>query len=168
MALLLPGDLSGLASRGLYVNSVRTLTDSDVLKIPLDALKAMLLRNASLHFLFLCKTAHMIRESQRQILLLSRNDPVERLALLISTLRDAPAGAPSNTIPMPAAGREIASYLDLSPSQVSRALDSLVTAGVVHYGAGMLRVINPRKLQRIVDHASGGTFESDERPPRRR
>ena len=115
MGILLPGDLSGLASRGLYVNSVRTLTDCELLKFPLEQLRAVLLRSTSLQMAMLCKAAHTVRESQRQILLLARKEPVERLALLLSTLRHAPKGRPNDTIGIPVTARELASYLGISP-----------------------------------------------------
>jgi CRP/FNR family transcriptional regulator len=165
LALLLPGDLCGLASRGLYVNSARTLTDADILKFPLEELRAVLLRNASLQMLFLCKAAHGIRESQRQILLLSRKDPVERLALLISTLRLAPSGAPADTLALPTSHQELASYLDLSTDQLARAVKRLAADGIVRYGRGVLTVLDPEKLQRIIEQAPGHPTDDDAPAP---
>jgi CRP-like cAMP-binding protein len=151
MALLLPGDLCGLAARGLYVNSTRTLADTELLKMPLDQLKAVLLGNANLQMFFLCKAAHTIRESQRQLLLLSREDPTERLALLVATLRRSLTVALASSIAMPAMKHELGSYLDLTPAQLSRALATLAADGVIEYARGTLRIVGRPKGRHHAD-----------------
>jgi CRP/FNR family transcriptional regulator len=148
VAILLSGDLSGLAAHGLYVNSARTVVDTDVLKFPLPELKAMLLGNSSLQMIFLCKAAHAIRESERQILLLSHKDPVERLAFLISRLRSAGHTGVNATVPW--SEREFASFLDLAPGRLARAVETLVSAGVVRRGHQALTVVSPARLRRLI------------------
>jgi CRP-like cAMP-binding protein len=148
MALLLPGDLSGLASRGRYVNTARTLTDCDLLKMPLDQLKTVLLRNASLQMFFLCKAAHAIRESQWHVLLLSHKDPVERVALLIAALSKAAPQQATAAMGLPLTHQELAGYLDLPAGQVARAIESLERSGAIRQGRGGVRVIDSRRLHR--------------------
>jgi CRP/FNR family transcriptional regulator len=151
MALILPGDLCGLASHGVYVNSGRTLTATEVLRIHLGELKAMLLGNAALQLFLLCKVAHALRESQRQILLLSRKDPIERVALVLSTLRNAAPRRRSDTFVVPAKLPELASYLDLTVRQLTRAVDRLIADRTIRYDRGRVTIADPAALQRLVD-----------------
>ena len=60
MAFLFAEDLFGLARAGHYVNTVHALTLLTLFRIPLDALKPMLLRNPELQLHFLCKVTHAL------------------------------------------------------------------------------------------------------------
>jgi CRP-like cAMP-binding protein len=118
-----------------------------MLKFPVQELKAMLLGNASLQMLFLCKAAHTIRESERQILLLLHKSPVDRLASLVARLGQPTPGIPQA---LPWAERELASYLGLTPRQLEAAARSLEADGIVRRSRRTLTVVNPRKLRQLV------------------
>ena len=52
LAFIFPGDICGLARRGLYVNSARTMSPTTVMRIPVDELRTLMMRNADLQFVF--------------------------------------------------------------------------------------------------------------------
>ncbi len=152
IAFLFPGDLCGLAQRGLYVNSVTMLTDATVLRLPVDTMAAVLQRNAGLQFIFLSKAAHVVRAMQWQMLMLGRKDPLERVALFLSTLRRQQERDAKRAPTLPLKVSQIASYLDLSVPAVTRALDTLAKMGVVDADLGSgIDILDARKLQRIID-----------------
>ena len=89
LAFLFAGDLTGLARRGVYVNTVKAITPASLFRFPMDTLTALLTRDAGLQFRFLCKTTHFLRETQRQAIMITRQDPVERVAMFLSQLEEA-------------------------------------------------------------------------------
>ena len=89
MAFLFAEDLFGLSNRGVYVNNIKTITPAAVFKFPIDTLTALLTRDAGLQFRFLCKATQVVRETQRQSIMITRRDPVERVAMFLSLLEEA-------------------------------------------------------------------------------
>ena len=152
LSFVFPGDICGLARRGLYVNSARTISPVTVLRIPLDALKTLMMRNADLQFEFICKITHALRESQRQMLMLSRKDPVERVALFLSKIEHAQGTTTPQTIPLTMSRADVASYLDLTSDSVMEALYALRDAGaIVKAGPLAIRIVNRRRFQKFID-----------------
>lgn len=152
LAFVFPGDICGLARRGLYINSARAITPVTVLRIPIDALKTLMMRNADLQFEFICKITHALRESQRQMLMLSRRDPVERVALFLSKIEHAQGTDTPQTIPLTISRTDVASYLDLTPDAVMQAMRELIDAGaIVRAGPSALRIANRRRFQKFID-----------------
>jgi CRP/FNR family transcriptional regulator, anaerobic regulatory protein len=132
LAFLFAGDLCGLATKGVYVNSVQALTPVTVFRIPLEPLAAMLRRDADLQFCFLCKAVHALRETQRQAVVTAHRDPVDRLAAFLSMLQDAQgADGHADTIALPMRSRDIAEYVDLSTDAVRAALEVLRREGAI-------------------------------------
>ena len=80
-AFLFPGDLSGLAEHGRYVNTTRTVTPAVFHRIRIDDLTSVLKGDAELQFRVLCKVTHELRKSQRHAILLGRRDAPGRLAM---------------------------------------------------------------------------------------
>ena len=114
LAFLFAGDLTGLARRGVYVNTVKAITPASLFRFPMETLTALLTRDAGLQFRFLCKTTHFLRETQRQAIMITRQDPVERVAMFLSQ-----TGRPRQTVPravtilLPMTRQDIADYLNL-------------------------------------------------------
>jgi CRP-like cAMP-binding protein len=96
--------------------------------------------------LFLCKAAHTIRESERQILLLSHRAPAGRLAMLVSRLT---APGPRGALALPRAERALASYLGLTTRQFTGAVETLAAAGILRVDEDTLTVVDARRLQRL-------------------
>ena len=152
LAFVFPGDICGLARRGVYLNSARTITPATVMRIPVDALQTLMMRNADLQFGFICKVTHILREAQRQMLMLSRKDPVERVALFISKIEHAQGADTPKTIPLAMGRADAASYLDLSPDDVAQAMRELIDAGAIERVGHMeIRIANRRRFQKFID-----------------
>jgi hypothetical protein len=99
----------------------------------LESLSSLLLRDASLQFRFLCKTAQVLRETQRRALLLTRHDPVERVAMFLALMEDAQGEKrpDDHVIALPMNRRDIASFLNMTAGSVEAALGALVQRGVI-------------------------------------
>ena len=82
-AFLFQDDMFGLAEAGRYVNTIQALTPVTLHRFRMDALADMLRRDAGLEFQFLCKVTHELRQSQRQLLALSRRHAMGRLAMFL-------------------------------------------------------------------------------------
>jgi CRP/FNR family transcriptional regulator len=154
MAFLFAEDVFGLARGGIYVNSAQALTPVTVFRIPIDALKTMLLRNAQLQLHFLCKVTHALRESQRHAVLLGCRDPVIRLGRFLSMLEQAQSEQQQGIISMPMTRRDIADYLNLTPAVLGHAFDHLEVQRVaVRTDPHHLRIADRRAFQALIGEA---------------
>jgi CRP/FNR family transcriptional regulator, anaerobic regulatory protein len=133
-AFLFAGDLFGLARRGVYVNTMETITPSTLFRIPLEPLTALLLRNPDLQFRFLCKVAHGLREAQRQAVVIGHRDPVVRVAMFLAMLEELESEDPADDatrIELPMTLRDIAEFVNLPPAAVRAAFQTLAREGSV-------------------------------------
>jgi CRP-like cAMP-binding protein len=132
-AFMFAEDLFGLSRAGRYVNSARAVTPVSAFRLPVGLLEGLLLRNAGLQFRFLCKATQALRETQRRALLLTRHDPVERVAVFLSLIEDAQGEKrpDDHVIALPMNRRDIASYLNLTPGSVEAALEALAQSGII-------------------------------------
>jgi CRP/FNR family transcriptional regulator len=132
-AFLFAEDLFGLARRGHYVNSVRAITPAAVYRMPLDALTALLTRDGNLQFRFLCKATQVVRDSQRQALMTTVRDPVERVALFLAMLEEVQGERrnPSDPVHIPMTRQDVADYLNLTIGTIRSAVDTLEDRGFV-------------------------------------
>jgi CRP/FNR family transcriptional regulator len=154
LGFLFAGDVFGLSRRGVYVNHVKTVTPSVVFRFPTDGLIALLTRDASLQFRFLCKTTHVLREMQRQSLMLTKNDPVVRVASFLALLADAQGDRQTNRdgIQLPMSRQDIADFLNLSPGSISASLATLERQGIVRLGADAgVRIVDRQRFAAMVD-----------------
>jgi len=132
-AFLFAEDLFGLARKGVYVNSTRAVTPVCAYKFPIDALSGLLMGNAGLQFRFLCKVTHTLREAQHRALVLTRRDPVERVAAFLAIMEQAQGDKrPGDAlIALPMSQRDIASFLNLTGGSVEAALEALEARAVI-------------------------------------
>jgi CRP-like cAMP-binding protein len=131
-AFLFAEDLFGLARRGRYVNSVKAITPSVVYRMPADTLAALLTRDGTLQFRFLCKTTQIVRDAQRQALMTTVRDPVERVALFLAMLDEVQGKRRAeDPIAIPMTRQDVADYLNLTPGSIRAAVDALVDRGLV-------------------------------------
>lgn len=146
-------DLFGLAENGRYVNTTVAVTPVTLYKIPLDALRQVLLEDSYLQFQFLTKITYELKESLRRKLLLVRRDAVGRVAMFLSLLarQQAEEGDRANEIAVPMSRSDIASYLGLTLEAVSRATRVLTDQGVlVIPDRRSVRVQDRRRFEQIV------------------
>jgi CRP-like cAMP-binding protein len=153
-AFLFPGDVFGLAENGRFVNSTQAVTRVMVYRIPIDALKDLLLRDADLQFRFLCKVTHQLREAQRHTISVTRHTAIGKVAMFLKMLerdehwRNEPSAPRALMVPMTRA--DIADYLGLSPEAVSRTTSRLVRRGIVAFpDRHRVRILNPTELDRL-------------------
>ena len=132
-AFLFAEDLFGLARKGVYVNSTRAVTPVCAFKFPIDALSGLLMGNAPLQFRFLCKVTHTLREAQHRALVLTRRDPVERVAAFLAMMEQAQGERrPGDTsIALPMNRRDIANFLNLTTGSLDAALEALETSAII-------------------------------------
>jgi CRP/FNR family transcriptional regulator len=151
-AFLFAEDLFGLARRGRYVNSVKAITPSVVFRMPIDALTGLLTRDASLQFRFLCKTTQVVRDAQRQALMTTVRDPVERVALFLSMLEEAQGEkrTESDPIEIPMTRQDVADYLNLPPGSVKAAVDALESRGLVKRQQGAIAITDRERFDALV------------------
>jgi CRP-like cAMP-binding protein len=149
-AFLFAEDLCGLARNGIYVNTAVALTAATVFRIPIDALKTMLLRNPELQLHFLCKVTHALRESQRHAVLLGCKDPVVRVARFLAMLESAHSEHKPGEISFPMTKRDIADYLSLTPAGIAQALADLESRRLIaRTGPHGVRIADRRAFQAL-------------------
>jgi CRP/FNR family transcriptional regulator, anaerobic regulatory protein len=154
-AFLFAEDLFGLARRGRYVNSVKAITPAVVFRMPTDALTGLLTRDATLQFRFLCKTTQVIRDAQRQALMTTIRDPVERVALFLSMLEDAQGEKRNDREPIiiPMTRQDVADYLNLPSGTIKAAVDALESRGIVRrdISAGAIAITDREAFDALVN-----------------
>ncbi len=153
MGFLFAEDIFGLANRGIYVNNVKAVTPATVFRFPTESLTALLTRDAGLQFRFLCKATHILRETQRQAIMLTRRDPVERVAMFLAQLEDAQAEKrhPQEPIELPMTRQDIADYVNLTVGSIAGALDALEQRGLIQRKPdGSVAVTDRRGFEAIV------------------
>jgi len=143
-AFWFPRDIFGLAENGRYVYTTFAVTPVTLYRVPVDALRRELLADAHLTLQVLTKITYVLRESQRQKLLLIRKDAIGRVAMFLKML-ERQAGARSDTIALPMSRSDIANYLGLTLEAVSRATRKLRALGLVS--------LPDRNVARILDRA---------------
>jgi len=152
LAFLFAGDLTGLARRGVYVNTVKAITPASLFRFPMETLTALLTRDAGLQFRFLCKTTHFLRETQRQAIMITRQDPVERVAMFLSQLEEAQGDTPGNApILLPMTRQDIADYLNLPAKAITPALAALEQRHMIKRKPdGSVVVVDRRRFDALV------------------
>jgi CRP-like cAMP-binding protein len=149
-AFLFQSDMFGLAEAGRYVNSIQALTPVVLHRFRTDALADMLRRDAGLEFQFLCKVTHELRQSQRQLLVVSRRHALGRLAMFLHILEER-GSVDATDIDIPMSRADTASYLGLSAEAVTRACAKLQKAGIVGFtGTHSARILHRGKFDHLV------------------
>jgi CRP/FNR family transcriptional regulator len=155
VAFLHSRDVFGLAERGRYVNTTRTVTHSTIYRIPHGALMAAFQRDADLQFRFLCKVTEKLREAQRQAIVMGRLDAIGRVAMFFKMLEPHAARKTADSlIPLPMSRSDIAEYLGLSPEAVSRAIRRLALQKIISLqGRHTARIRDREAFETLVDAA---------------
>jgi CRP-like cAMP-binding protein len=101
-------------------------------RLPADALAALLTRDGTLQFRFLCKTTQVVRDAQRQALMTTVRDPVERVALFLSMLEEVQHDRRKDEpIAIPMTRQDVADYLNLTSGTIRSSVDALEERGLV-------------------------------------
>jgi len=152
-AFLFAEDLFGLARRGRYVNSVKAITPAVVFHMPIDALMGLVTRDAALQFRFLCKTTQVVRDAQRQALMTTIRDPVERVALFLAMLEEAQGEKRNDREPIeiPMTRQDVSDYLNLPPGSIKAAVDALESRGLIRRMTGAIAIVDRERFDALVD-----------------
>ena len=149
LAFLFPGDVFGLAEDGRYVNSVETLLQTMIYRIPIDAVTDMFRRDGDLELRFLYKVTHELREAQRQEIITTRRDAVGRVVMFLQMLQRR-HGDNSACIEIPMSRTDVARYLGLSAEAVSRAITQLRRDEIVSFPSlHVARILNRPRFDQI-------------------
>jgi len=143
-------DLFGLADRGKYVNTARTVTPATIYKIPVETLTALLRQDADLEFQFVCKLVHELRQSQRKAIIVARRDAPGRIAMFVDMLRHNESERPHDTVEMPMTRADIGDYLNLAHESVSRACRRLTNMGILEFGKGTAHIRDRARFDKLV------------------
>jgi CRP-like cAMP-binding protein len=147
-----PGDIFGLAERGVYLNTARAITAVTLYRIPLDTLTTVLRQDAELQFQFLCKVVHELRQDQRKSIIVARRDAPGRVAMFIDMLRQTRGGRgrAQDIVEIPMTRSDIGDFLNLTLESVSRACRRLSNSGLVEFSAGGARILDRYGFEKLV------------------
>ena len=132
-AFLFPDDLFGLSEEGRSTNSTKAITAVTAYRLPVSALRSLLLRDAGLEFHVICKLIHELRETQRHAFILARRQALSKVAMFLQMLEHLQTAGEERTteIYLPMKRSDIAEYLGMSLEAVSRAFRGLTTRGII-------------------------------------
>lgn len=129
-----------------YLMSARTIEQSDVLMIPSENLRDGMSRDSALSLAMVTELAGCYREVVKTSKNMKLRNAVERLANFLLFL-DTVQG-PSDEVILPFEKRLLASYLGMTPENLSRAFNTLLPYGVAVDGA-RIRFEKKADLQRL-------------------
>lgn len=133
VGFLFPGDLFGLSSEGTYINTVRAVTPVTAYRLALSALRGRLRKDALLEYHVICKLCLELRQSQRHAFLLAQRHAGSKIATFLQMLEQLQYSRSESIseIYIPMDHRDIADYVGMSLSAVSRTFRRLVERGII-------------------------------------
>jgi CRP-like cAMP-binding protein len=134
LAFYWPGDLFGLAERGVYVNSATALTPCRVYRFPVRKIEPFFLEHPRVQYSFFTKAVHDLRSAQRQLIAMGRFSVVRRLAIFLFDCsgHDHYFDAATQVLTLPMTRYDIADYLGTSAESATRAFGELERRGLIH------------------------------------
>lgn len=153
LAFYWPGDLFGLAERGVYVQSASAVTPCTVYRLPVRKLEAFLVENPRIQHSFLIKAVHDLRSAQRRIITLGRFGISRRLAifLLDCSGHDHYFDRETGVLALPMTRYDIADYLGTSAESATRAFGELERRGLIHRQAARAIALNLAQLKAFAE-----------------
>lgn len=146
-------DLIGLAERGKYVNSAKSIIDTVLYRMPTRGLETRLRQSPGLEFRVITKLCHDLRRTQEHALLISKHRASAKLGMFIQILasQQNPVGTEDIQIYLPMTRADIGAYVGLSPEAVSRGIAELVGRDAVAFGDRRhLKILDRAMLDSIV------------------
>ena len=154
-SFLYPGDLFGLSEEGIYSGSTKATTFVVAYKMPLEAVRRVLRKNADLDVGVIIKLCEELREAQHHAVLLAQKKAVSRLARFLELQEHLQFLSDGRTIFLPMKRSEIGDYLGLTPAAVSRAFRTLVLKKIISdQDLHHVKIVNRNALYRIADSTS--------------
>jgi CRP/FNR family transcriptional regulator, anaerobic regulatory protein len=150
---MFPNDLIGLAQKGQYVNSAKSVTATALYRMPTRGLEARFRQNPGLEFHIITKLCQYLGNTERHALLLAKNRTNAKLGLVIQILEthQNPTEAGDAELYLPMSRADIAAYAGISPEAVSRGFADLVGCGAIAFrGRSHLTITDRAQLQAII------------------
>lgn len=154
LAFWFPSDVVGLAESGRYVNTVQAVTAATLYAVDFETLKASFRRDFALHFQFLCKVTHELREAQHRLMSMAQRGAISRVAAFLEMLQGNTALRESGngSLWVPMSRIDIANYLGLTPETLSRAVARMKAQGVIETsGRHHMHVVDRTRLHALTD-----------------
>ena len=154
LAFWFPADIVGLAESGRYVNTVQAITAATLYGIDVETLKASFRRDFALHFQFLCKVTHELRQAQHRLISVAQRGALCRVAIFIEMLQGTSALRENGNgeVWFPMARVDVANYLGLTPETLSRAVTRMKRQGLIETSdRHHLRVLDRTRLHALAD-----------------
>lgn len=154
--------LAAVVANDVYLKSARTILPSRILMIPAEAVRAVLDSEAKFAHAVVQELAQRYRELARSLKNQKLRTGTERLAAFILSTDEASGG--SGRFRIAVEKRMLASYLGMTPENLSRALASLAQAGVETSGRDV-RILDRKALEVVaqcsplIDEASSAAVE---------
>src|SRR5579875_2469025 len=159
VAFLFAEDLIGLAEEGVYVNQAEAVTAVTAYRIPLRALDNLARTDPTLDYSLLLKLTHELRAAQCHALILARHDAVGRIAMFIAMLQrlQQERGVNGDEIRLPMSRSDIADYVGMPLSTVSRSFRSLIAGNIVRFtDRRHLRIIDRARFEELLSQPARG------------
>ncbi len=151
--LVKEGDLFGfhsLLGDEPEVTACESLMDSEVCRIPGDALKKSISANKELTDLLIKKTCDELKSSYNSLVELSQRTVRGRLANLLLNLQDLFKTSSDEAIPLVISRLDMARWIGTSKESVSRLITEFKNDGVIRFDRRELIITNKEKLERII------------------
>lgn len=149
-----PGDIVGLDSVGIHVNSAEALSQSQIRCIPVNAIEKLMRGEPGFGQALLYLAATELAETRDQLLSLGRKSASEKLAtfLLRIARRSEKTGESDRTISVPMKRCEIADFLGLTIETVSRTFTKLKTSNIIRLKSNaVVEIVDVDKLSLIAE-----------------
>jgi CRP/FNR family transcriptional regulator len=130
-AFLFPGHLLGLALDGVCVHTAEAVTDVTLCRYKLTAFERLLDEVPGLAKRLLAVTSDELRVTQEQMLLLGRKSATEKVASFLVLMAGQQGSDDAEEVAIPMTRSDIADYLGLTISTVSRTLTKLIRQRVI-------------------------------------
>jgi CRP/FNR family transcriptional regulator len=151
--------LFGLAVEGVYVNLAEAVTAVTAYRISLPALDNLVRTDPALDYSLLLKLTHELRAAQCHALILARHDAIGRIAMFIAMLQrlQQERGMNGDDIPLPMSRSDIADYVGMPLSTVSRSFRSLIAGNIVRFtDRRRLRIIDRARFEELLSQPARG------------
>lgn len=126
-AFLFHGDLAGLAEEGNYTDSATAVTNATLYRLPIRPFRRQFSHAALVEFHLVSKLVHDLRLAQRHAFIMGSRSAERKVAMFLQLLEQMQFARHEDVfeiyLPMPRV--DIADYLGLSPSALSRAFHHL-------------------------------------------
>jgi CRP/FNR family cyclic AMP-dependent transcriptional regulator len=144
-----PGEFFGylaLLEHTTHSDSAVALDDTELVYIPADDFRQLLLRNVAVGQQFIRLLAGRVREREQQLLAMAYNSIRRRVADTLLHLHAQTSGDPAASIQL--ARDDMAAMVGTAPESLIRTLSEFNHSGLIELTPKNIRVLQPEKLRR--------------------